>query len=319
MSAETELRKVVLNFVKNHHESGGKAPSIRAICREVDGISVRKFYKLFPGGISEVCKKAGIPVPKQRITATRKAVRGQEKKAMAVKDRSESGSRIMLADSQSARIQGISHLEGGKDPGMIIDELLDRDTYLREEKGLSLDDVKAVFDYIDRAKERKWKVGWLIGIQTKLWNAGLMGMSSRDVENLAVFLEEMQKLGWEVGDIPELLNNPFIKDTLPQLSPEEGERLASLLREICLKARARGLSDEYVLSTMIKLSNVGVQSMRRETVEGLIAFIQKMKAYGWDPATFLKELSDTKSNVYAFLQYKRGEISAAQFRLRVKH
>ena len=84
-------------------------------------------------------------------------------------------------------------------------------------------------------------------------------------------------------------------------------------------ARARGLSDEYVLSTMIKLSNVGVQSMRRETVEGLIAFIEKMKAYGWDPAAFLKELSDTKSNVYAFLQYKRGEISAAQFRLRVKH
>lgn len=240
MSAETELRKAVLNFVKNHHESSGKAPSIRAICSEVDGVSVRKFYKLFPGGIGEVCKKAGVPVPEQRIRATRKAVRGQEMKAKGVEDRSVPGFRIMLADSQSARIQGISHLEGGKDPGMIIDELLDRDTYLREEKGLSLDDVKAVFDYIDGAKERKWKVGWLIGIQTKLWNAGLMGMSSRDVENLAVFLEEMQKLSWEAGDIPELLNNPFIKDTLPQLLPEEGERLASLLREIGLKGLTAG-------------------------------------------------------------------------------
>ena len=123
---------------------------------------------------------------------------------------------------------------------MIIDELLDRDTYLREEKGLSLDDVKAVFDYIDGAKERRWKVGWLIGIQTKLWNAGLMGMSSKDVENLTAFLEEMQKLGWDTGDIPEFLNNPFIKETLPQLSPKEGERLTSLLREIGLKGLTAG-------------------------------------------------------------------------------
>jgi len=240
MSAETELRKVVLYFVKNQYELGGKAPSIRAICREVDGVSVRKFYKLFSGGLDEACMKAGIPTPSERIKATRKAVRGQKKKAMAVKDRSEPSSRIMLADSQSARIQGISHLEGGKDPWMIIDELLDRDTYLRKEKGLSLDDVKAVFDYIERAKKRRWKVGWLIGIQTKLWNAGLMGMSSRDVENLAVFLEEMQKLGWGAGDILDLLNNPFIKITLPQLSPEEGERLASLLREIGLKGLTAG-------------------------------------------------------------------------------
>ena len=68
MSAETELRKAVLNFVKNHHESDGKAPSIRAICREVAGVSVRKFYNLFPGGISEVCMKAGVPVPTRART-----------------------------------------------------------------------------------------------------------------------------------------------------------------------------------------------------------------------------------------------------------
>ncbi|GAI15380.1 unnamed protein product, partial [marine sediment metagenome] len=250
MSAETELRKAILNFVKNHQESGGKAPSIRAICREVNGVSIRKFYKLFPEGLGEVCKKAGVPVPKQRIRATRKAVRGQEKKAMAIEDRSEPGSRIILADSQSARIQGISHLEGGKDPGMIIDELLDRDTYLREEKGLSLDDVKAVFDYIDRAKERKWKVGWLIGIQTKLWNAGLKSMSSEDVEGLAVFLENMKAWGWEAGDITRILNNPFIKDALPRLSYDDGVKMVEFIRE----AMTEGLTVSQYLNEMAKVS-----------------------------------------------------------------
>lgn len=250
MNAETELIKAVLNFIKNHHESDGKAPSIRAICREVDGVSVRKFYKLFPGGISEVCTKAGVPVPKQRIRATRKAVRGQEKKAMAIEDRSEPSSRIILTDSQSARIQGISHLEGGKDPGMIIDELLDRDTYLRKEKGLSLDDVKAVFDYIDRAKERRWKVGWLIGIQTKLWNAGLKSMSSEDVEGLAVFLENMKAWGWETGDITRILNNPFIKDALPRLSYDDGVKMVEFIRE----AMTEGLTVSQYLNEVAKVS-----------------------------------------------------------------
>lgn len=75
----------------------------------------------------------------------------------------------------------------------------------------------------------------LLNIHTRLWNAGLMRMSSQALEGLVGFLEKMKARGWDSGEIPDLLSNPFVKDILSRLSSDEGVKLLELLREIELK------------------------------------------------------------------------------------
>lgn len=207
---------------------------MRRIYESLENVSKRKFYDVFPDGIGDACRQAGIDVPQERIKATTKARRTQKKKPSVSRAASQEHPGIVLTESQIARLQGIAHLEGGKNIELVVEEILDRDMYLRKEKGLSLDDTKAIFTYIDRAKKNKWPVDWLLRIHVKLWNSGVMSLSSQAVEELASFLEKMKAKGWEAGDTLGFLNYPFVKDIMPGLSPEEGERLVSLLREIGL-------------------------------------------------------------------------------------
>lgn len=57
-------------------------------------------------------------------------------------------------------------------------------------------------------------------------------MSSEAVQELVGFLGGTRKRGWEVVELVEFLSKPIVKHTLPQLSPEEGEGLTFLLREM---------------------------------------------------------------------------------------
>lgn len=237
----SEVKKSILGFVRSYNEVNGKPPSLKVISQGVEGVSKRRFYALFPGGMGEACRLAGIPVPKDRIKATKKARKSRESKTPrpAYTTRVSSPG-IVLTESQVARLLGIAHLEGGKNIELVIDEILDRDTRLREEKKLTLDDTQVVFDYIDRAKERTWDLDLLLNIHTRLWNAGLMRMSSQAVEGLVGFLEKMKARGWDSGEIPDLLSNPFVKDIMPRLSSDEGVELVELLREIGLKGLTVG-------------------------------------------------------------------------------
>jgi len=231
----SETKRSILSFIKTYHETHGNAPSLRRIYESLENVSKRKFYDVFPDGIGDACRQAGIDIPQERIKATTKARRTQKKKPSVSRAASQEHLGIVLTESQIARLQGIAHLERGKNIGLVIDEILDRDTYLRREKGLTLDDTRAVFDYIDRAKERKWEVGWLLNIHTRLLNAGLMGMSSQAVEELASFLDNMKARDWDSGEISDLLSTSFVKDFMPRISYVECVKFVDSLREIWLK------------------------------------------------------------------------------------
>jgi len=247
----SEVKKAIMSFIKSHHDINGKPPSLKTIRERVEGASTRRFYSLFPGGMAEACRLSGIPVPKDRIKATKKARKTRESKTQKQADTKEVSSfRIILTKEQVSRLRGIAHLEGGKNIEIIIDEMLDRDTRYREEKGLSLNDTKEVFDYLKAAKEIGWEISWLLRMHTKLWNAGLKSMSSEDVEGLAVFLENMKAWGWEAGDITRILNNPFIKDALPRLSYDDGVKMVEFIRE----AMTEGLTVSQYLNEMAKVS-----------------------------------------------------------------
>jgi hypothetical protein len=42
------------------------------------GVTRSNIYELFPGGLAEICRCAGVPTPKQRIKATQKALKARK-------------------------------------------------------------------------------------------------------------------------------------------------------------------------------------------------------------------------------------------------
>jgi len=49
------VRKKILDFVLEEYKKEKKFPSVRKI-KEFAGINTNRFYKIFPGGIKEVCE-----------------------------------------------------------------------------------------------------------------------------------------------------------------------------------------------------------------------------------------------------------------------
>ena len=246
VKATMESKQAALNFIKKYYEENKEPPSLALLCREVKGLSRRGFYEAFHG-VGEACKLAGVPVPEARIAATRKALKERKKTSEDVDhrlgagyDHGDTSSMVALSDEQVKRILGIAHLEGGKDPLAIVDELLERDAFLRENKGLTLDDTKAVFNYLEKAKEGKWTIPMLLSLHVRLWNAGVMSLAPEAIGDLASFLEKVRERGQRAEEILVFLSDPLIKDTLTQASAEEREGLKSLLGELRLKGLTVG-------------------------------------------------------------------------------
>ena len=104
---------------------------MRSVLENFKGLSRKRFYQLFLGGVSEAYRLAGIPVPKERLEQTAKATERIKKERGIVKEQEGIEGRITLSEDQTKRLLGISHLEGGRDPHQILDELLDYDSQLR--------------------------------------------------------------------------------------------------------------------------------------------------------------------------------------------
>ena len=81
-----DVKEATLEFLAKYYKENGVAPSIRKICDGVPGISNRKFYENFQGGIIEACKLANIPEPKERMKYTSKAIEEKKKKQIKAKD-----------------------------------------------------------------------------------------------------------------------------------------------------------------------------------------------------------------------------------------
>lgn len=286
-----ESKRATLDFIKSHYDDKGEPPSVTLLCKEIEGLSRRKFYEFFKGGVGEACKLAGVPAPKARIASTNKALKERRKasegadlrRRVIAADRhlgagynqGDLSSKIVLSEEQVKRILGISHLEGGKEPRIILDELLERDTFLRENKDLSLDDTKAVFDYLGKAKERKWTIPMLLSLHVRLWNAGLNSMSSEDIERLLGFLVKMGAAGWDLNEISSLLSRSFVKDFMPSVTYDECVKFLDSLREIWLK----GLTvSEYIKKLDKAEHNMGLLKGYRDkriTADQVIRTVQE--------------------------------------------
>ena len=189
MSSSTRAR--IIKYVKDTYDSIHKVPSTSEIVENIPEVrSVRHLYDIFPGKLEAICEAARVPVPEARIRQTNNA---REKGKVS----NPACGKIHLSEKQNNRLLGISQLEGGKDPSKIVDDLLDRDTTLRYQAGLTIEDTKIIVTFISAALVAGWSKSKLIPFTTQLWNNGISNLTSQEVGILLTLTAEMKVNGWD--------------------------------------------------------------------------------------------------------------------------
>lgn len=198
---DQELRQAILQYFEECCERGEEAPSLRKTFKRFrkEKLNNVHFYKLFPGGLAEACKLAGVPVPKKRISRVRKAVEASRMKDDADETLELSSLNLTLTGDLTKRLLGVSHLERGKDPSLIIEELLDRDAKLRKNYKLSLANTKAIGGFLDLMTARKWKVQEAADVVTRLWNCGFFNLDLKSANRVISFVKDLNERKWEVN------------------------------------------------------------------------------------------------------------------------
>ncbi|MEM3713302.1 MAG: TusE/DsrC/DsvC family sulfur relay protein [Thermoproteota archaeon] len=197
------MKHEVVQFVEEFYERNRRAPTFREILKHFKsrGLSSSAFYQLFPNGLGELCKLAGIPIPEERMQKTARA-KAALREGRRIPQETVS-SRLTLTEEQTRRLLGISHLERGEDPLLIIDELLDNDAVLRREFKLTLKDIAQVAVFLKYAFSISWRIGQnpdLLSCLTKAWNIGLLDFEPQVILNLIEVLEEAQEKGWKPAE-----------------------------------------------------------------------------------------------------------------------
>jgi sulfur relay (sulfurtransferase) DsrC/TusE family protein len=78
-STRLSAKQDVVTFVRERFQQTGTPPSIRQVSSGVD-LSLRQLYGAFPGGLSEICKAADIPVPQDRVQSMATVQKSRENK-----------------------------------------------------------------------------------------------------------------------------------------------------------------------------------------------------------------------------------------------
>ena len=220
----SSLRAKIIKYVKDTYHLIGKVPSTTDIVENVHGLrSARHLYDIFPGKLEAICEAAGVPVPEARIRQTNKA---REKGKVS----NSACGKIHLSEKQNNRLLGISQLEGGKDPSKIVDDLLDRDTALRYQAGLTIEDTKIIVTFISTALVAGWSKSELVPFTTQLWNNGIANLSLQETKVLLKLTAAMKANGMDPKQfVKEAIDsksavNLFVNNELGNISAAEMAR-----------------------------------------------------------------------------------------------
>jgi len=195
----SDAKRSILNFIKTYYEDYGEVPSIRAIYEGLEDVSKRRFYEIFPDGIGEACRQAGVGADMSRIESTKKARKTRRSKTPAARGAPTTAPVFALTESQIARLQGISHLEGGLNTGTIIDRMLDFDTSLRREE-LHLDDVMEVAGLLKAIRGRGMETGTALERLGRLEAIGLLKLSDGGLDTMVNVALALRLHGIDPGD-----------------------------------------------------------------------------------------------------------------------
>lgn len=102
---ENQVIDRVVDFVRAHYEKQGSVPSIRSIAKKHRrrGLTRSSIYRLFPGGLREICERAGVPLPSDRMRVVQPALNTRR----AAESKPAMDSKILeILDAVVAAIQG---------------------------------------------------------------------------------------------------------------------------------------------------------------------------------------------------------------------
>ena len=195
---DKELKLKIIRYVKNSYEQKKKPPSLRGIIKHFKGekLNFVRFYELFPRGIPELFKLAGVPVPKERMKKTEKATEASKAKEGQTTQQNIPH-RLMLTEKQTKDLETIAYIEGRKDPLLIIDEFLDRDQKYRKTFDLSLEKIKIVADFLGELVDRGWTKEVVVDYLVDLWNSGYSSLEFPEGDEILRFFKDLKKRKWD--------------------------------------------------------------------------------------------------------------------------
>ena len=199
------IKDRILNYIKQEYTKNHVAPTLSNIINhfKADKLSIAKFYKIFPEKLSQALRLAGVPVPVERINKTSEATAKLKARKKPTESPTSTTSRLVLTQEQEGRVLGISQLEGGLAPSLIIDKMLNLDTEMRKEYHLNLKEIKLVSQFLNDAHNIEWTDSELLKIITHLSNNGFMKLNANALKDLNWILSNYDKNFW--GSINDFL------------------------------------------------------------------------------------------------------------------
>jgi hypothetical protein len=196
-----DLKDAIVAHVRDTYAREDRVPTIRQIVHRFAELNLnnRQFYQLFPGRLPELCRRADVPIPLQRLQQVEPmnstTTRTPHATNAAALPQPVS---LTLTPAQTQRLLGIAHLEGGQTPHQILDALLDADSRLRRHH-LTIPQRRRIADVLDTARRAGWTgdgdVG-LVNTLTRLHNLGLTHLPYPTVQGLLELTATLRRHDW---------------------------------------------------------------------------------------------------------------------------
>jgi len=194
MDESGDLRERVLEYVRNAFEVEKKPPTIRNIAENVEGVNRSNIYTLFPQGIKEICKAAGIDVPSKRIKETKKASKARKTK------RDGPFPDIILRDQLAQELWVTSTLEDRK-PQDLMEELLDQSKVLRTQYDLTNRDIANFTMFLKNCEKKELRKEQIVNSLKKFTRLRLELLSPHRFDMLIKLRESMLSRNLEIEDL----------------------------------------------------------------------------------------------------------------------
>jgi hypothetical protein len=203
MDRNQELREKVLSYVKDFYESEERAPTIRMISENIEGITRSSFYKYF-NGIGELCEEAGIDIPNNRLKRTKKASSTRKRK-------SESPFPDIILSDELARDLWVDSSLEKRDPQDLIKEFLEQYRLLKTEYGLDSKTLGSFARFIKDCELVGLNKDQIMKSMSKFIGMGLQNFSPKNFNMLMYICNFMNEKELDMGQLLVLFTQ---KDTL---------------------------------------------------------------------------------------------------------
>lgn len=197
MDAESDLRERVLEFVRHAFRVENQVPTIRKIADGIEGVDRSNIYVLFPQGIKQISKEAGVDVPNKRMKVTAKASKARKSKG------EDPFPDIILRD-QLARELWVTSTYENKKPQELMEELIDQYKVLKTQFGLSNKDVANFTMFLKNCEKEGLGEEQIVNSIKKFTRLRLEVLRPRRFDKLIRLVETMAKNKLKIEDLYQI-------------------------------------------------------------------------------------------------------------------